>query len=208
LYVLNEFQENKEAMTQPIISLFALLLATLLLLGSARGMSTAAPTTTNNKTVQKKVAVIGTTGRLGRQAIMKLSAQGIPTKCLLRHDVSSLQKKDETPPLQLQDGMDSRAIAWYLSTLPHVEMVQGDVTDQDSVKVLLQDCTAVLALYGAGRVSKFTDLFPWSNPKNDPTHPRQVNYEGVRNIIQAAKECKTCKRIVRITGTQNVSPNN
>ena len=35
--------------------------------------------------VAMKVAVTGTTGRLGRQAVQILSSKGIQTRCLLRH---------------------------------------------------------------------------------------------------------------------------
>lgn len=67
--------------------------------------------------------------------------------------------------------------------------------------LLLKDTTAVLAVYGASRKSKLTDALPWSKCEDEPSHSKQVNYEGVRNILTAcqAPEC-TCKRIVRITG--------
>ena len=34
----------------------------------------------------------------------------------------------------------------------------------------------------------------------DPTHSKNINYEGVRTIIQAAQASGTCGRVVRITG--------
>jgi nucleoside-diphosphate-sugar epimerase len=40
----------------------------------------------------------------------------------------------------------------------------------------------------------------WKNAaEDDPTHPKQVNYQGVVNLIQACRRTG-CKRIVRITG--------
>lgn len=44
------------------------------------------------------------------------------------------------------------------------------------------------------------DILPWVNPERDPAHPKNVNYVGIQNIIEAARASKTCKRIVRITG--------
>jgi hypothetical protein len=38
------------------------------------------------------------------------------------------------------------------------------------------------------------------NPEQDPSHPKNVNYQGVQNIIEAARASSDCKRIVRITG--------
>ena len=40
----------------------------------------------------RKVAVIGTTGKLGRTVISQLSSQNIPVRCLLRHPIASLKK--------------------------------------------------------------------------------------------------------------------
>ena len=183
-----------------------MLLSLVLLLCTTANVSVLAMAT-GGSTV-KKVAVIGTTGRLGRQVVMKLSELGIPTKCLLRHDLSTMTDEPIVSKDELfQRNVDSKTVANYLNSLPNVEMVQGDVTNIDSVENLLEDCTACLAVYGAGRISKVSDLLPWTKPSdNDKTHPKQVNYLGVQNVINAAKKkSSTCTRIVRITGTQSVS---
>ena len=85
-----------------------------------------------------------------------------------------------------------------LSTLPNVELVKGDVTNRESVTALLAGCTACLALFGATRRFKFSDLF--RDATEEPTHAKQINFEGVRNIILAAKASGTCQRVVRVTG--------
>jgi hypothetical protein len=143
-----------------------------------------------------KVAVIGTTGQLGREAIQQLSKQGIGTRCLLRHDISSV-----TPPASLDEAETSAQVAAYLAMLPGVEMVQGDVCNKDSLQSLVQDTNACLALYGA-LVPKpfFKALFPIWYPESDPKHPKQVNYEGVKNLLQVLTDSSTCNRLVRITG--------
>jgi NAD(P)-dependent dehydrogenase (short-subunit alcohol dehydrogenase family) len=143
-----------------------------------------------------KVAVIGTTGRLGREAIQQLSKQGIGTRCLLRHDISSV-----TPPSSLDEAENSAEVAAYLSTLRGVEMVQGDVCNKDSLRSLVQDTNACLALYGP-LVPKpfFKALFPVWFPESEPKHPKQVNYEGVKNLLQVLSDSPTCNRLVRITG--------
>lgn len=43
-------------------------------------------------------------------------------------------------------------------------------------------------------------MLPFTNPELESNHAKQVNYEGIRNILEAAKASGTCKRIVRITG--------
>ena len=164
-----------------------LLLSSLFtLIISSSAMSTPSPTT-------EKVAVIGSTGRLGRQAVIKLSESSIPCKILVRKDPATAVPSELTPELE------SSQVAAYLGSLNGVEIVKGDVTSTDSLKELLSDCTSCLSLYGATRRSKISDL--WKDPSDtDSSHPKQVNWKGVQNIIDAAKASKSCKRIVRITG--------
>ena len=146
--------------------------------------------------VSTKVAIIGTTGKLGREAIQQLSKQGIGTRCLLRHDVSSV-----TPPTSLEEAESSAQVAAFLKTLPGVEMVQGDVLNKESLQDLVKDTTACLALYGPV-VPKpfFKALVPLWFPESDAKHPKQVNYEGIKSLLAVLADSPTCKHLVRITG--------
>jgi len=145
-----------------------------------------------------KVAVIGTTGRLGRETVVRLSKKGIATRCLLRHDCSQIA----APPASLEQAQSKAEVAAYLKTLPGVELVPGDVTDADSLRRLLDaDTTACLAVYGPVMPKPwFRSLFPFLYPESAPTHPRQVNYQGVKNILSAMEASAKCRRLVRITG--------
>ena len=79
----------------------------------------------------KKVAVIGASGRLGRRAVDQLVSRKIPCKCLVR---------GETPPDFLVEHQKTQL----------VEVVNnGDVTNPESIKTLLQGCSHCLALHGA-----------------------------------------------------------
>ena len=78
-------------------------------------------------------------------------------------------------------------------------MIQGDATDPNACKSLLKDCDAVLALHGPAKPPPLQSLFRLL-PENDPKHSKRVNYGAVKNIIAAAKQSPTCKRIVRVTG--------
>eukprot|EP00581_Thalassiosira_minuscula_P012454 CAMPEP_0183725100 /NCGR_PEP_ID=MMETSP0737-20130205/19618_1 /TAXON_ID=385413 /ORGANISM="Thalassiosira miniscula, Strain CCMP1093" /LENGTH=309 /DNA_ID=CAMNT_0025955929 /DNA_START=53 /DNA_END=982 /DNA_ORIENTATION=+ len=140
-----------------------------------------------------KVAVTGTTGRLGRQAIQLLSSKGVETKCLLRHPID-----DSVAPSVDKDATSSQ-VASYLANLPGVNMVEGDATDASSCKKLLSGCDACLALHGPVRPPPLQSLFCLL-PESDPKHSKSVNYIAVQNLIDAAKDSKTCKRIVRVTG--------
>mmetsp|Transcript_10943 Transcript_10943/g.15401 ORF Transcript_10943/g.15401 Transcript_10943/m.15401 type:complete len:284 (-) Transcript_10943:68-919(-) len=159
------------------------------------GLSATTSSTSNNDTNTQKVAVIGTTGRLGRNAIVQLSSRSIPTRCLLRHPIPP----NTTPDL---NGSSSSEIAAYLSTLPNVEMVVGDVTQRETIDELLQGCHAVLSLQGASQPNPpIKSLFPFLNPENgdDPTHPKMVNYVGIQNIFDASKYNGKITRIIQIT---------
>ena len=143
-----------------------------------------------------KVAVVGTTGRLGRQAIIELNNKNIPTKALIRKPVD-IADTSITPSIA-KDATGAQ-VAAYLAALPNVELVLGDVNDQTSLETLVKDCTAVLALHGA-RPTGLKSLCPPLNPETDPNHARSINYVGVQNLMDACIKSKTCKRIVRITG--------
>ena len=149
-----------------------------------------------NKHPRGPIAVVGASGRLGRAAVQQLAAQGVPTRVLCRHEISDASRTSASA-----DGTASSAeVMAFLSTLPAVTLVQGDVTDPASLGVLMEGCTACLALYGAVRTFKASDLLPFVDQSLERTHARQVNYEGVRNILAAARASKGCKRVVRITG--------
>jgi len=154
----------------------------------------------NNYKNIKKIAVIGATGKLGRSLVQQLSSLGIPVKCLVRNAKDTIVNLDDTLVPSIESSASSLHVARYLSALPNVELIEGDVTNQDSVTKLLDDCSACLAVYGARRSTKLSDFLPWTNPEDDDlSHSKQVNYQGVKNIISAAQK-QQCKRIIRITG--------
>jgi nucleoside-diphosphate-sugar epimerase len=144
-----------------------------------------------NAMTVSKVAVVGATGRLGRLTVQQLVDQGIECKILSR-------KKPDVALKELPKDATSAQVAAYLSSLPGVAVVQGDVGNVEALQELCSDCQACIAVYGATRRSQISDL--WKHPEDeDPTHAKQVNYQGVQNLIQACK-ATNCKRIVRITG--------
>ena len=140
-----------------------------------------------------KIAVIGATGKVGRSAVQQLVSRGYKPRILLRHPASvpapSSMPSADAPPAE---------VASFLASLPGVETISGDVTDPKSCEALVSGCSAVLALHGARRTRQLSDL--WRNPEEDAGHAKQINYQGVANLIEAARASRTCKRIVRLTG--------
>ena len=57
---------------------------------------------------------------------------------------------------------------------PEAELVVGDVLQPATVKTALEDCTVLLCATGA-------------KPSFDPTGPYNVDYEGTKNLVDAAK---------------------
>ena len=143
----------------------------------------------------KKVAVIGATGRLGRITVQQLVDQGVECKILLR------QKPTGTvpPPNALTGDSSKEEVTAFLTSLKGVEVVQGDVGNVNALTELLSDCEACLAVYGSTRRSKLSDIWD-KTVEDDPTHAKQINYQGVANILKAAEASSVCQRIVRITG--------
>jgi len=139
-----------------------------------------------------QVAVIGTTGNIGRTAIAQLSKANVDTRCLLRHDIITPNAK----------GSASAKVAASLASLKGVTMVKGDVTKKASIANLIEGCDAVLCLQGPSKPNPIASLLPFLSNPNAPSHPRMTNFVGMQNVIQAVQEQKnpTCKRIVRVTG--------
>ncbi len=98
-----------------------------------------------------KAFVAGATGETGRRIIQELTARNIPVRALVR------------------DVEKARTI------LPgEVELVEGDVLNQQSLANALGDSTVILSATGA-------------KPSFDPTGPYKVDYEGNKNLVDAAK---------------------
>ena len=158
--------------------------------GVGVGVDALASSTTSRTTPTMKVAVLGATGRLGRETIARLSKKGIATRCLVRPQSSSSSSKQD--------------IVASLKSLPGVELVEGDVNNPDSLQTLLDaETTACLAMYGPTVPKPFLRslvlpavLFP----ETDPSHPKQVNYEGIKKLLAAMEASPQCRRLVRITG--------
>ncbi len=98
----------------------------------------------------KTVFVTGATGFLGGVLTHRLSDEGVQVKALAR-----------------QEGRDR-----YIRDLPAVNIVQGDVTDEERVHVLAKGCDTIFhcAATTTGTLEE----------------QRSVNAEGTRNIMRAA----------------------
>ncbi len=140
-----------------------------------------------------QVAVIGTTGNIGSTIIKELSKQNIPTRCLLRHEISDVPIKD--------NPSTSDEVAAYLASLNNVEMIKGDVTDPSSIRELIKGCDVVMAMQGPPKPNPLLSIIPFLSDQNAPSHPFMINYIGIKNIIEAVRETPSVGRIVRISGS-------
>ncbi|NMF83225.1 SDR family oxidoreductase [Nodosilinea sp. P-1105] len=99
-----------------------------------------------------KVFVAGATGATGSRVITQLVQRDIEVKAFVR------------------DAAAARSLL-----PPQVELVEGDVTDKDSIRRAIETCTVVICATGA-------------RPSLDPTGPYQVDYEGTKNLVDAAQQ--------------------
>lgn len=98
-----------------------------------------------------KAFVAGATGETGRRIVQELVARNIPVRALVR------------------DTAKARGI------LPTgVELVQGDVSNINTLSSAIADSTVLLCATGA-------------KPSFDITGPYKVDYEGTKNLVDAAK---------------------
>ena len=127
---------------------------------------------------KNSVLVIGGTGRVGRNVVPKLLKKGYDVKVLVR----------------------SKEKAFFIKELKGAHLVEGDVTNMDSLVNACEGCNTVVAVHGMSP-SRFTK--PWDflvHPKHLGNHPYNVNYLGVQKIL-AAMSINRCKKLVRITGS-------
>ncbi|WP_026072506.1 SDR family oxidoreductase [Nodosilinea nodulosa] len=99
-----------------------------------------------------KAFVAGATGATGSRIVDQLVSRGVPVVAFVR------------------DAAAARA------KLPiDVTLREGSVTDKESIRRAMADCTVLLSATGA-------------RPGFDPTGPYQVDYEGNKNLVDVAKE--------------------
>ena len=135
--------------------------------------------------LKPKIAIIGSTGKLGSSIIKLLSKDNIPIKILNRYDYEYSNDMDKSYKLMK-----------YYSKLPNIQIVNGDINNLDSLIYLLKDCDTCLSLQGTNRITRFTDIF---NIKKVLSHPININYYGIKNLLYAANITNT-KHIIRISG--------
>jgi uncharacterized protein YbjT (DUF2867 family) len=177
--------------------LFNIVFVVILMIHSSRALSFS-----SKNTNKLPVAIIGATGRLGRLAVQELVDQGIPCRLLVREIPPTADEPSSAYGVSSLAECDTKEdLISYFQSLPGVSIVAGDVSSVKALQTLVTGCGACLALFGATRRSKLTDLWNHKSVEDsDPTHAKQVNYQGVLNLIQACQASSTCKRIVRITG--------
>jgi hypothetical protein len=144
-----------------------------------------------------KVAVIGATGRLGREVVQQLASVGIRSRCLVRQLPSNeIVTAESTKKTSVQVAADLKA-----KFSEYIEFVRGDVSDIESLRSLVSGCDTCLALFGP-TVPKpfFKALFPFWYTESDPQHPYNVNYNGMKNLIAVLLQENPSIRLVRITG--------
>lgn len=99
-----------------------------------------------------KAFVAGATGATGSRIVAQLVNRGVPVVAFVR---------------------DAAVARTQLPT--EVTLVEGNVTDKDSIRRAILGCTVLLSATGA-------------RPSFDPTGPYQVDYEGTKNLVDVAQE--------------------
>ncbi len=112
--------------------------------------------------VGQQVLVTGATGFLGGALAMRLAQDGVHVKALAR---------------QPQKGM-------FLSKQPNITLVEGDITDAERMKQVMQGCSIVFHVAAAlgGTLQK----------------QHHINVDGTRNVMLAAADAKV-DRVIHVS---------
>jgi hypothetical protein len=161
----------------------------------ATALATPASMPTSATALPKKVAVIGGTGRLGRATVDRFLERGVPCRCLVRPSSS-------VPPswtAATTDGMVEIVRGNLVETCVSGTGTEDGPSPPDAIMELLEGCTHCVAVFGSTRKTKLTDL--WKPAEDtDPDHPKQVNYQTMKMLVEACRQSTACRHIVRITG--------
>jgi len=111
------------------------------------------------------ILVTGAAGYLGNQTVKKLVALGKPVRAMVRNT--------EKAKIRLKDVIDK------------VDIVQGDVTDRDSLIPVMKDVTAVIH-YVAIAMEKGGQTY------------EEVNYQGTVNVLDVAHDAGV-KRFINMS---------
>jgi len=111
------------------------------------------------------ILVTGAAGYLGNLTVKKLVAMGRPVRAMVRNP--------EKAEIRLKDVADK------------IEIVEGDVTDRESLKPLMKDVTAVIH-YVAIAMEKGGQTY------------EEVNYQGTVNMVDAATDAGV-KRFINMS---------
>ena len=140
------------------------------------------------------VLVVGATGKIGRLVVEQLLAKDIPTRVLVRD-------YDRAVEILGEDAVKARKSL--------LEVVVGDVHDEEVLERAMKGCGSVVSLIGQlRRITRLFDLLPWrlfSSNKfsverwcNDKSHPYFLNFLAQKNIVKFAEK-HHLKKIVRLT---------
>ncbi|PZO40127.1 MAG: epimerase [Shackletoniella antarctica] len=99
-----------------------------------------------------KAFIAGATGATGSRIVTQLVDRGVPVVAFVRDAAAARGKL----PIE-------------------VTLVEGNVTDKESIRGAMAGCTVLLSATGA-------------RPGFDPTGPYQVDYEGTKNLVDVAQE--------------------
>jgi putative NADH-flavin reductase len=103
-----------------------------------------------------KLAIIGGTGKSGKYLVKQLISQGLHFKILLR------------------------TAANFQIESPLIEIVEGNVRDYETVRLLVEDCQAVISALGLGQPPSELSIFT----------------QATKNVIRAMNECNIHRYIV------------
>ena len=137
------------------------------------------------------VAVIGSTGKLGRCAVRASSSRRATARAACSATTPPERRRASTRPTR----RPPRSRRAWPSCRTSSSRRRRD--RRGGVAALLEGCSAVLAVHGARRTRTLADLLPWVDHTADAAHAKRVNYEGVRNVLGGARERHRAARRAR-----------
>lgn len=135
---------------------------------------------------QKSILLTGSTGLLGSHILLQLLQDGYVVRCLVRNQASAEQ---EFIALSRWYKIEPQGL------LSHVEYVQGDITELDTLEDALQGISSVI--HAAALIS---------TRSSDRDKMLKINVEGTANVVNSCIDFGI-KKLIYISSVATLGPN-
>eukprot|EP01102_Stenamoeba_stenopodia_P021997 TRINITY_DN9010_c0_g1_i1.p1 TRINITY_DN9010_c0_g1~~TRINITY_DN9010_c0_g1_i1.p1 ORF type:complete len:315 (+),score=35.37 TRINITY_DN9010_c0_g1_i1:143-1087(+) len=147
---------------------------------------------------QRLVLVVGATGNVGRHVVESFIRRNKERPFGPQYVVRLLVRDVHKATNLLGLNSEERSVPW-------IQLLAGDVLDKESLTSAMNGVDYVICTIGAGQI-RFWLLDHLPGAHFPVAHPKRIDYEGVKNVVDTARDSGTCKRLVVVSSLAVTRP--